>query len=71
MEGSYGPLIANPNPSIKRRVLSRMVGTVVRAAGHHKWDVLFDYNGKTKLVASNSLTIVPPGTGILLEYQNP
>ena len=67
VEGSYGPLIANPNPATKRRVRSRTVGTVVRAAGHHKWDVLFDYDGKTKSVASNSLTIVPPGTGIPLD----
>ena len=58
-EGSYGPLVANLNPNIKRRVHSRAVGTVVKAKDQHKWEVLFDNNGKVKVCTSKLLTIVP------------
>ena len=64
VEGSHGPLITNPDASKKRRIRSKVVGTVVRAAGSQKWDVVFDYDGKSKEVSSKSLIVVPPETGI-------
>ena len=69
VEGSHGPLVANPNPSIKRRVHSRAVGTVVKARDQHKWEVLFDYNSKVKVCNSKSLTIVPFETGVPLHEE--
>ena len=41
VEGSHGSLVANLNPNIKRRVHSRVVGTVLKANEQHKWEVLF------------------------------
>ena len=64
VEGSHGPLITNPDASKKRRIRSKVVGTVVRATGPQKWDIVFDYDGKSKEVSSKSLTVVPPDTGI-------
>ena len=64
MEGSYGPLVANSNPTIKRRVRLRATGTVIRASDRHKGEVKFDYNNEIKTVPSNGLTIVPVDTGI-------
>ena len=64
VEGSYGPLVANSNPSIKRRVRSRAIGTVIRASDRHKWEVKFDYDHEIKTVPSNGLTLVPTDTGI-------
>ena len=48
VEGYHGPLAANTNPSIKRRRRVKVVGTVLRAVGAHKWDVQFDFDGKEK-----------------------
>ena len=31
VEGSQGPLVANPDPKIKRRVHSKVIGTVLKA----------------------------------------
>ena len=39
VEGCHGPLAANTNPSIKRRRRVKVVGTILRAVGAHKWDV--------------------------------
>ena len=64
VEGSHGPLITNPDASKKRRIRSKVIGTVVRAAGSQKWDVVFDYDGNSKKVSLKSLIIVPPETGI-------
>ena len=64
VEGPLGPLIANPNPNIKRRVRARVVGTVMAASGQHMWDVLFDFDGKVQQVHSRSLKIVPTQTAI-------
>ena len=58
-EGSYGSLIANLNPNIKRLVHSRVVGTVLKANEQHKWKVSFDFNGKVKVCRTKSLSIVP------------
>ena len=69
VEGSHGPLITNPNASIKRRVRSKAVGTVVKAAGPHKWDVVFDFDAKVKTVSSRSLTIVQNDAGIPLNEE--
>ena len=70
VEGSYGPLVANPNPNIKRRVHSRVPGTVIRATEQHKWEVLFDFDNKVKVCPSKSLTVVPIGTGVPLHEEH-
>ena len=67
VEGCYGPLVPNPNPNVKRRVRDRVVGTVLRAAGQHKWAVQFDFDGKVKTVASSGLKIVPQQSAIPLD----
>ena len=64
VEGSHGPLEPNPNPNMKRRVRMRVVGTVMSAAGPHIWNVMFDFDGKSKAVHSRSLKIVPDETAI-------
>ena len=64
-----GPLAANTNPSIKRRRRVKVVGTVLRAVGAHKWDVQFDFDGKSKEVHSKSLVNVPESSGIPLDEQ--
>lgn len=64
VEGSFGPLVANPNPNIKRRVRMRVTGTVMNAVGQHNWSVLFDFDGKTQEVHSRSLKIVQNETAI-------
>ena len=52
VEGSHGPLITNPNASIKQQICSEVVGMVVKAAGPQKWEVIFDYDAKIKTVSS-------------------
>ena len=69
VEGSHGPLITNPNASIKQRIRSKAIGTVVRAAGPHKWEVIFDYDAKVKTVSSRSLSIVAADAGIPLDEE--
>ena len=69
VEGSHGPLITNPNASIKRQIRSKVIGTVVKAAGPHKWEVIFDYDAKVKTVSSRSLTIVETDAGIPLDKE--
>ena len=64
VEGSHGPLKANPNPNVKRRVRSKVVGTIIKAKGQHKWDVQFDFDGKIKECSSKSLKIVCDEVGI-------
>ena len=64
VEGSHGPLTSNPNTHSKRRVREKVVGTVIKAAGLHNWDVNFDFDGKVKTVSSRSLKIVPVESGI-------
>ena len=64
VEGCHGPLVANPDPTKKRRVRSRVVGTVRRAEGSHKWTVVFDYDQASKVVKSSSLKVVPVDTGV-------
>ena len=48
VEGCHGPLAPNPNPSIKRRRRVKFVGTLLPVVGTHKWNVQFDFDGKTK-----------------------
>ena len=62
-EGCHGPLGPNPNPSVKRRVRTRAIGTVIRAAEQHKWVVVFNFDGGEKIVVSSSLKVVDQGTG--------
>ena len=64
VEGSLGPLVANPNPNIARRVRERVVGAVLAASGQHMWDVFFDFDRKIQQVHSRSLKIVPTQTAI-------
>ena len=67
VEGRYGPLQPNPNPNIKRRVREMVVGTVLRAAEQRKWEVLFDFAGKSRTVTSNSLKVVDGDHGVPLD----
>ena len=69
VKGSHGPLVANPNPNIKRRVHSRVVGTVLKANEQHKWEVLLDFNGKVKVCSTKLLLIVPLGRGVPLHEE--
>ena len=62
-------MVANPNPSIKRRVHSRAVCIVVKVRDQHKWEVLFDYNSKVNVCNSKSLTIVPFEIGVPLHEE--
>lgn len=64
--GCYGPLITNPNGRGKRRIRTRVVGTVVKAVDQHKWAVVFDYDGKSRMCKSNSLVVVDDEVGIPL-----
>lgn len=73
MSGNFGALKANPNESIKRRVRERVIGTVIQSAGLHKWDVVFEFDGKErKAVSSRALKIVTEvGAGIPLHEVQP
>ena len=69
--GSHGPLVTNPNVSVKRRVRSKVVGTIMKAVGQQKWDVQFDFDGIVKEgVSSTSLQIVEADVGITLDEIN-
>ena len=73
VSGHFGPLKPNPNESIKRRVRDRVIGTVIRSAEHHKWDVVFDIDGKErKAISSRGLRIESKeGAGIPLHEVQP
>ena len=63
--GCFGPFLSSTSESRRRRKRQRVVGTIIRAADLHKWDVIFDYNGTVKKdVSSRSLTIVSNDVGI-------
>ena len=65
--GCFGPFIEDPNSSRKRRTRERVTGTVIRATDKHKWDVIFDFDGKLKKgISSRSLMIASAGEGIPL-----
>ena len=66
VEGRHGELVSNPRGN-KRRVREVMTGTVVEAAGEHKWAVVFNYNGVIKNVTSKSLKVVDEDTGLPLD----
>ncbi|MFO0446615.1 MAG: hypothetical protein ACK51L_03005 [bacterium] len=56
VSGSVGPLIANPDPSKKRKVRARLYGYIIEESGSKHYKVQFD-DGQTLAVASNSLRI--------------
>ena len=62
--------MANVNASVKRRVISKSYNTVVKAEGLHKWEVRFDFDGKSRVVASRSLKLVPNDAGIPLNEES-
>ena len=62
VKGPHGPLVINPNGG-KRRVREKVYGTVIKATGAHKWEVQFDFDGKSKEVTSKSLSLVEGETG--------
>ena len=65
---SHGPLVTNPNESVKRRVRSKVVGTILKAVGPQKWDVQFDFDGIVREgLSSTSLQIVEADVGITLD----
>ena len=69
--GSHGPLIANPNTNIKRRIRQPVIGNVLRAAMPHLWDIQFDHDGKVKTgVSSRAVKLVPEGSGIPLNEES-
>ena len=69
VEGSFGLLVTNPNPNVKRRIRSKANGTVLGAAGAHTWDITFDFDGNLKTVNSRSLVVVPVDSGIPLDEE--
>ena len=64
VKDSHVPLIKNENASKRRCVHFKVVGTVVRTSAPHKWAVVFDYDGQSKIVGSRLLVIVLLETGI-------
>lgn len=65
--GCFGPFIEDPDSTRKRRTRERVTGTIIRAADKHKWDVIFDFDGKLKKgISSRSLMIASAGEGIPL-----
>ena len=69
--GCFGPFIENENKSKKRRTRERVSGTVLRAVDKHKWDVIFDIDGKLKKgISSRSLMIASSEEGIPLTSAN-
>ena len=64
VEGSHGPLKPDLNPNGKRRVRSKVSGTIIKAKGKHKWDIQFDFDGKIKECSSKSLKIVCDEVGV-------
>lgn len=69
VSGNHGDLVRHPDANRKRRMRSEVVGTVIKAIGQHKWEVLFDYNNKTKTVTSKLLKVVDNDIGIPLHEQ--
>ena len=52
-----------------RTKLVQVIGRVVKAAGPHKWEVIFDYDTKVKTISLRSLTIVETDAGIPLDKE--
>ena len=68
---SHGPLIPNPNSNAKQRIWQLVIGTVLRAAGPHTWDIKFNHDDKVKTrVSSIVVKLVPEGNGIPLKSVN-
>ena len=68
--GSHRPLVKNPSISVKRCVRSKFYCTVIKSEGLHKWEARFDFDGKSKVVASRSLKFVPNDAGIPWNEEN-
>ena len=71
--GCFGPFVENESRSSnkKRRTRERVTGTVIRAVDKHKWDVIFDFDGKLKKgISSRSLMIASGEAGIPLTDVN-
>ena len=68
--GSHGPLMTNPNASVKRRVRIKAYSIVVKTEGLHKWEVCSEFDGKSKVVTSRSLMLVPNDAGIPLNKES-
>ena len=69
--GCFGPFIENESRSKKRRTRERVTGTVIRAVDKHKWDVIFDFDGKMRRgISSRSLMIALGEAGIPLTSVN-
>ena len=68
--GSHGPLVINPNASVKQCVISKVYGIVIKAEGLHKWIVCFDFDGRSKVVTSRSLKHVTDNAGIPLNEES-
>ena len=64
VEGACGALIPNSNGSSKRRKRETVAGTVVDAAGHNKWEVVFDYDGSLQVISSKALKVINDDIGL-------
>ena len=58
VEGSFGPLIPNPNPKQKRRIREKVYSTVIRAVDQRQWEIVADIHGEIKIVTLNALKVV-------------
>ena len=63
--GSHGPLVAS-SKSVKRRVREKVYGTIVKAVDQQRWEVMLDFDNRTKLITSRSLKLVKLSAGIPL-----
>ena len=66
VEGSFGPLILNPNPKQKRKMREKACSTAIRAVDQRRWEMVADIDGKIKIVTSNALKKFPDKYGILI-----
>ena len=64
VEGSFGPLIPNPNLKQKRRIKEKAHGTVIRAVDQRRWEIVADIDVEIKIVPSNALKVVLDAFGI-------
>mmetsp|Transcript_2306 Transcript_2306/g.2446 ORF Transcript_2306/g.2446 Transcript_2306/m.2446 type:complete len:107 (-) Transcript_2306:1858-2178(-) len=70
VKGSHGLLISNPNASTKLRIRSKVMGKVENTVAPHKWNVVFDYDAKSKTISSRSLIIFIIDAGIPLDKED-
>lgn len=70
MSGSYGPLVPNSNPSIKRRVKQKLFGAVIESVDANKYKVKFN-NGLEKVCNYHSLRTERDVVGIPMSETSP